>query len=181
MTSDSKAHKCFPQIDDEMIARACFAVGVSYSKFCAALDRRVGPKCRRVEWNDVDSPDRRLRLGHKEYGRRNTDTTSPTTLSTKSSRLAREAAEKEEIPVSDLMRQAGASALDSFHWQEPANRADTTYRVMERVRREEQKGLQGAPYGASFRPIAECHRRAGDGPVGAGSIWRAHRRAGDPK
>ena len=203
MTSDSKAHKRFPQIDDEMIARACRSAGVSPTGFGnaafyrqileAALDRRVGPKCRRVEWDDVGVHG--LARGWSSKGRRSTDKNYFQDLPRKSSRLAREAAEKEEIEVSAEMRRAGRAAGHAI----PALSHDwptQIYTAMERVRREEQKGTKATNvhWRSTDRFCGTVHRRKSDeggqeaapqgAPYGAsvpvrGTAYRIHERSSD--
>lgn len=103
MTEDSKAHKRFPIIDDANVGRF---IGEYFGRDAkkadrpsvwraleAALDRRTGPKCRRVEYDDVDFYQRRGMSKPSSIGRRSCDT-SWTALPKKSSRLAREAAER---------------------------------------------------------------------------------------
>ena len=151
-----------PRITDEMVDRYLASMksndwttreGVR-TNLEAALDRRTGDKCRRVEKDDLswswwDYGRRRP----EKTGRRKDDIRYWRNLPAKSSRLAREAAEKakaepEEIPVSEGMRRAGwlrylnargviaADAMnitDEYAMQE-------SYRAMERARREELKG-----------------------------------------
>jgi hypothetical protein len=149
MTEDSKA---FPLIDDAMVKRfvgagGCYQRGKSVDQCVregleAALDRRTGPKCRRVEFDDTSYLSRR-----KLYGRRHDDELK-NSLPRKSSRLAREAAEKaaQEIEVSEGMIDAGAAQWRGVCGDRTG--AAAVYRAMERVRREELKA-QGAPSGAS--------------------------------
>lgn len=89
MTDTAKPNPRFPV--DAMVERASRAY---YAALDAALDRRTGPKCRRIE-NADDYEDHPKRRNWMNTGRRNGDVPSGR-LPRKSARLAREAAEREE-------------------------------------------------------------------------------------
>lgn len=164
----------------------------------AALDRRVGPKCRRVEVDDV-SPARPTRRHHGCKGRRSTEKDYWYELPRKSARLARESAEKakEEIEVSEGMRKAGADEVRRLHATNRAAMsrgaqvdvysietydAELIWRAMERVRREESRA---APCGASDARQGACDASAAmtTGRVVDPWTWhdaaRPHGRAGE--
>lgn len=130
----------------------------------AALDRRTGPKCRRVEWDDVKTYRRRVTLG----GRRKTDAGDFTGLPKKSARLARESAEKskraspeEEIPVSEGMREAGASAFQAYrNFSRGTISGEVIDALCEAYRAMRRKELEAAPSGASCAAKTETGARA---------------------
>lgn len=136
----------------------------------AALERRTGPKDRRVEWDDTGGGWRYLlRPLRAGYGRRETDRAR--TLPLKSDRLKRESEEraKEEIPVSEgmdkvaihtfLARGMKGISLDDCR---------ALYRAMEKVRREEAGENTARSFKVSL--LGNCltwaQRRHGDGCYG---------------
>jgi hypothetical protein len=209
MTEDSKALKRFPLIDDDMVKRfigagGCYQRGKSVDQCVregleAALDRRTGPKCRRIE-RDYDAANAlqegRLFKAGRDLGSngRRSDDPDWTALPSKSSRLAREAAEKaEEIPVTQAMIEAARkgywAAVNDGHAGDDAYAA--SIREAERVRREEETAKQvetgcqtgcgqGAPCGASIASPQGgwLHKRCSDTGTAVGDMHR-HIRAGE--
>ena len=117
----------------------------------AALERRTGPKCRRVEWDDTQYFPGFARRWSNAAGRRATDSDQP--LQRKSRRLAEEKAKSEpDIPVSEGMCLEGGQALRDcciLHlrgphdvWELKADDPDVVkkiFRAMEKKRREEEQ------------------------------------------